>query len=132
MSVVADSHTLVWFTQGSDRLSGPAAAILRSAEAGDGIIVSVATLVDLWYVTQTTKGVNERELAALRDLLAGAPSVYLHPIDAAVADASVAIRRDVLADPWDRFIVATAVVLGIPLVTRDAAIADSGLVETVW
>jgi PIN domain nuclease of toxin-antitoxin system len=37
-----------------------------------------------------------------------------------------------VADPWDRFIVATAKVLGIALVTKDAAIRDSKLVPTIW
>jgi hypothetical protein len=31
--------------------------------------------------------------------------VRLHPIDEDVADATTAIPRDTLADPWDRFIV---------------------------
>ncbi|MEA2494004.1 MAG: hypothetical protein QOJ29_1915, partial [Thermoleophilaceae bacterium] len=37
-----------------------------------------------------------------------------------------------LTDPWDRFIVATAKALALPLVTRDAAIRDSNLIETIW
>lgn len=54
MSVVADSHAIFWYVQGSARLSPAAADALMEAEQGDGIVVSVATLVDLWYVTQTT------------------------------------------------------------------------------
>jgi len=37
-----------------------------------------------------------------------------------------------LPDPADRFIVATATHLGLPLVTRDAKIASSGAVDTIW
>jgi hypothetical protein len=37
------------------------------------------------------------------------------------------IGRDALRDPWDRFIVATALALEAPLVSRDAAIAVLGL-----
>jgi PIN domain nuclease of toxin-antitoxin system len=56
----------------------------------------------------------------------------LHAIDVAVADAFTLIPRAVLTDPWDRFIVATAKSLALPLVTRDGAIRGSNLVETVW
>jgi len=63
---------------------------------------------------------------------AATPTIDLHPIDAAVADACTTISRELLTDPWDRFIVATALVLRAPLVTRDGAIQSSGLVETVW
>lgn len=94
--------------------------------------MSVATLVDLWYVAQTTQGVSAREPSELRSLLTASPTIDLHPIDAAVADVYTTISRDVLTDPWDRFIVATALMLQAPLVTRDGAIQRSGLVETVW
>lgn len=108
MRVVADSHSIVWSVQDSDRLGAGAATALDDAKASDGIVVSVATLVDLWYVTQTTQGVSADDLARLRSVLESAPKVDLHPIDVAVADAVTAIPRDVLSDPWDRFIVATA------------------------
>lgn len=35
-------------------------------------------------------------------------------------------------DPFDCLIVGTAIRLGYPLITRDQAIVDSGLVETIW
>ena len=65
-------------------------------------------------------------------MLADSSSVDLHPIDVPIADAVTSISRAVLADPWDRFIVATAMVLEVPLVTRDGAITKSELVETAW
>lgn len=49
----------------------------------DGIIVSVAVLVDVWYVSQT-HGVIADDLARLRDLLGSAANVALYPIDVAV------------------------------------------------
>jgi PIN domain nuclease of toxin-antitoxin system len=49
-----------------------------------------------------------------------------------VADAFTSIDRAAIADPWDRLIVATALALEIPLVTRDQAIQRSGVVETIW
>ena len=37
-----------------------------------------------------------------------------------------------LSDPYDRLIVAQARVMGLPLITGDAEIQQSGLVRTVW
>jgi PIN domain nuclease of toxin-antitoxin system len=130
--VVADSHAVIWHLQGSARLSDLASSTLIEAEATDGVVVSVASLVDLWYVTQTTKSVAHADLAVLRGLLTSSPAFILKPIDVAVVDATTSIPRDVLTDPWDRFIVATAKVLEVSLVTRDSAIRDSGLVPTIW
>ena len=132
MRVVADSHALVWFAQGSSQLSTPAAEALRDAEASDGVVVSMATLIDLWYVTQTHRAVSAQQLTELRALLTTSPAVELHPMNLAVTDAYTAIHRDLLKDPWDRFIVATAQTLQVPLVTRDRAIRRSRLIETIW
>jgi PIN domain nuclease of toxin-antitoxin system len=130
--VVADSHAVVWRLQGSSRLSTPAAESLTEAEATEGVIVSVATLVDLWYVTQTTGKLKRAHLTSLRDALLSSAGYVLQPIDLAVVDATIAISRDTITDPWDRFIVGTALALRLPLVTRDEAIRESGMVPTIW
>lgn len=132
MRVLADSHAIVWHLQGSGRLSAAAANALAEAETTDGVVVSIATLVDLWYVTQTTQKLSDANLAELRDILASSPVLSLQPIDIAVVDATTSIARDLLTDPWDRFIVGTARALALPLVTKDRAIRESGLVPTIW
>lgn len=132
MRVVADSHAIFWHLQRSAKLSERAAEALREAGASDGIIVSVVTLVDLWYVTQTTQAIMVEDLGRVRATLDASAQVDLHAIDSSIADAYTAIPRSVLSDPWDRFIVATARVLEAPLVTRDNAIQEAQLVETIW
>ena len=132
MRVVADSHALVWYCHDSPQLSQPARSALHDAITGDGVVISIVSLVELWYVTQTTHGVNAEELAVLRHQIDASPAMHLLPIDVPVADAFTAISRDVMRDPWDRFIVATAQVLNLALVTRDGLIRESGLVQTLW
>jgi PIN domain nuclease of toxin-antitoxin system len=130
--VVADSHAIVWYLKGSPQLSDAASRALAEAEGSDGIVVSVATLIDLWNVSQTTRAVSATELAGLRDRMASSAAATWQPIDVAVADATTAIPREVITDPWDRFIVGTVRVLAIPLVTRDGPIRNSALVPTIW
>jgi PIN domain nuclease of toxin-antitoxin system len=132
VKVLADSHAVLWYTQGSGRLSERAATALTEAEATDGVIVSVVSILDLWYVTQTTKALTEAEVSEVRATIVTSPAFVLQPVDLAIVDTTTAIPRDLLSDPWDRFIVATAKVLGIALVTKDAAIRDSKLVPTIW
>jgi PIN domain nuclease of toxin-antitoxin system len=45
---------------------------------------------------------------------------------------TLAFPPDYPKDPADRIIGATAVVQGLPLVTADRAIRESGAVTTVW
>ena len=99
----------------------------------DGIAVSVASVVDLWYVIRTrgtfTDDQLDRVLGLLRD---PKTSLEAKPITLDVTAAFRQIPRDALGDPWDRFITATAMALSLPLVTRDGRIRESGLVDTIW
>ena len=52
MKVVADSHALLFYLFTPDQLSDSALWALGEAEDSDGIVVSAATLGDLWYASQ--------------------------------------------------------------------------------
>ena len=49
MRVVADSQSLLYYLFTPDRLSEPTFNALGNAENSDGLVVSAATLGDLWY-----------------------------------------------------------------------------------
>jgi PIN domain nuclease of toxin-antitoxin system len=133
--VVADSHTLIWYLFGDpdQRLSPAARDALGEAENTGGIAVSVASVLDIWYVTQTRQVLSSEQLASIVELL-GSPTSALDavPITLDVAAAFEEIPLESLRDPWDRLITATAKAFDLPLVTRDDRIRSSGLVETVW
>jgi PIN domain nuclease of toxin-antitoxin system len=55
--------------------------------------------------------------------------------DLGVNDTAVLLEAAIFStirDPCDRMIIAQARVAGLPLITGDGAIRDSGLVRTVW
>jgi PIN domain nuclease of toxin-antitoxin system len=133
--VVADTHALLWYLLDDPdrRLSPDARTALEQAESTNGIAVSVASVVDLWYVIRTRGTFTDDQLdQVLRLLRDPETSLEAEPITLDVAAAFRQIHRDALGDPWDRFITATAVALDLPLVTRDRRIRESGLVETIW
>ncbi|MGH3799360.1 MAG: hypothetical protein ACRDTD_04340 [Pseudonocardiaceae bacterium] len=51
MRVVADSHVLIFYLFTPDRLSEPTLDALGEAEDDAGIVVSAATIGDLWYAS---------------------------------------------------------------------------------
>lgn len=69
-------------------------------------------------------------VAWMEDSLA-AERLELLPLTPAVAAASAALG-DFHGDPADRLIVATALVHGATLLTRDERIRAAGVVRTVW
>ena len=133
MKVAADTHAIVWFLHRSASLSEAARQALRDAEASEGIIVPVGVLFDLWYVTETTKAFGKPELARLHHvLLDPVYAIDVAPADETVFAAWQRIDRKIIKDPWDRMIMAGAIALEVPLVTKDSQITASGLVPTIW
>lgn len=123
MRVVADTHALVWYLLDDPdrRLSAGALAALEEAESSDGVVVSVASVVDLWCVVRTRGTFTDDQLDQVLGLLRDPDaSLEAEPVTPEVAAAFRQIPRDALGDPWDRFITATAMALALPLITRPA------------
>lgn len=136
MRVVADSHSLLYYLFTPDRLSEPAFEALGNAEDSDGLVVSVATLGDLWY---SSHKIGKRALTpgAFESLHATVLDPKNEGFEVAAVDATtmahlMSFPLSALPDPWDRMIVGTALSLCVPLVTKDRAITAAGVVETIW
>jgi PIN domain nuclease of toxin-antitoxin system len=135
VKVVADTHALVFYLFEPGQLSEQAMEALGAAEDDGGIVLSVATLGDLWYVSHKvgpsalTPGTFE---LLQRTVLDAANNFEVAPISAATMSHFQRPPLRELPDPFDRFIVATAAQLRLPLITRDGKIAASGAVETIW
>lgn len=135
MRVVADSHALVRYLVDPERLTERALEALLEAENSDGVVISAATLGDLWYASQKTSssplapGVFEHIRATVLD---PSTNLVVKPVSAATMTHFDTVPLDDLRDPFDRFILATAAQLDVPLVTADRSISKAGLVEIIW
>jgi len=133
VAVVADTHALVWYLNNDRSISAPAMHAIAGAEAAGEAVVSVASFIDVWYVSQTTGAVSASEVDQIVRLVRKRGSGFrVAGITAAIAMEPNRIGRAALPGPWDRLIVATARARALPLVTRDRRITRSGLVPTVW
>ena len=132
MSAVLDTHSAIWYLRPSKELSLVALqAIRRAVSSGKPIYVSAISLVETIFLVER----GRLPLEALRRLEAGvmdsASGLIVAPLDAAVADAVYKVPRASVPDMPDRIIAATALHLGLPLVTRDQRIQSAGI-ETIW
>ena len=60
------------------------------------------------------------------------PFFKVIPVDNSVAIKSVNLPQPLHTDPADRIIIATAISLGAPLVTKDEKILNYSHVQTIW
>ncbi|MCE2697356.1 MAG: type II toxin-antitoxin system VapC family toxin [Nostocales cyanobacterium LE14-WE4] len=132
-SVVADTHTLIWYVFDLQRLSETALTALEQAvNTGNPIYVSAITVIEIAYLVEKGRFAEEvltRILNALDDPNIGIILVHL---DRNISGAIRQIDRVTVPDMPDRIIAATAFSLGIPLVTRDLKIQALTTIKTIW
>lgn len=128
---VADTHCAVWYLSNDPRLSKRARAeVEAAASAGKEIAVSSITLAELVYLID--KGRLDSEIFdLLQEALAGDGVLVEIPVDHNVARAMQQVSRSQVPDFPDRIIAATAVHLGVPVISRDGKIRASS-VRTIW
>lgn len=131
--LVADTHVLIWYLQDLPLLSDKAVKALDAvAAAGDPIFVSAATPVELRYLLEKGKvtETDYRRYLTVLESLGGYIEVV--PVDMGVVRAMELVPREQVPDPWDRLIAATALAIGVPLVTRDRKLRTLPAVDTIW
>lgn len=133
MSVyVTDTHPLIWYAANQQsKLSRKAHRLFEKAWVNQAFIYVPAAA--LWEVALLIKAGQIRMSQPFEQwaaALASKPGFEITPLDATVLQTSLNVHIN--GDPFDEVIVATALTLDLPLITKDAAINDSGLVEVVW
>lgn len=132
-SVVADTHTLIWYIFELPRLSTTALTALEQAvNEGNFIYFSAITIVEISYLIERGRLAGEvlaRVLNAADDPNVG---ILLAPLDRNISATIQQIDRATVPDMPDRIIAATALSLNLPLVTRDAKIQGLTTIQTIW
>jgi len=127
-SVIADTHTIIWYFSNHPKLSNTA----NTVSEGGSIFISAISLIEITYLIEKDRLPSEA-LASLQDALQDSKTaIELIPIDLNIATAMSQIKREIVPDMPDRIIAATALSLNLPLVTRDRQIQQAANIQTIW
>jgi PIN domain nuclease of toxin-antitoxin system len=127
--IVLDTHAWIWWATSSARLS---AAARRAIDEASLVGVSAISAWEVAMLVQHRRLELDRPLLTWVKQALALPRVTFLELTAerAVAAATVTEPKD--GDPADRMIVATAMSLRAPIVTKDRAIRRCGAVRTIW
>ncbi len=128
-TVCVDTHTLVWYLMRPAKLGRLAARVLRDADAGRATVL-IPTIVAVELSILRDRGKRVPGVPELEALLAIQPAFEILSLD--LQQARELSLLAVLADPFDRLIVAAARSAEVPLLTADGDIRDSSLVDVIW
>ena|SRR5579859_1667153 len=132
MSAVLDTHAAVWYLLDAKSLSQAVFSLIDGAAAsGKPAYISAVSLVEVVYLVERggiSADAFERFVA---ELSREDPTFTVVPLDTEVASVLRKIPRNIVPDMPDRIIAATALHLGVPLVTRDRRIQSAGI-RTIW
>ena len=130
---VTDTHSLLWYLFRSKRLSKKATAIFNEIDEGKGQIhIPAIVLVEIVYLMEKAK-IPKDAIKTVVDLLDTSPSNYsLSQITLQTIRALQSVSRKRIPDMPDLIIAATAVELGLPLITIDKAITNANIVTVIW
>jgi PIN domain nuclease of toxin-antitoxin system len=127
--IVLDTHAWIWYASEDPLLSKRAKARIRRTEA-----LGVHP-ISCWEVAMLSNSGRLKLSIEVSTWVGHAlerPRIELLPFTPAAAIRAAGLVGSFPGDPADRFIVATALEMKVPVITRDERIAKWGHVETIW
>lgn len=128
MKLLLDTHTFLWLVEGSPSLTASAQAAL--GDPGHDLYLSVASIWELAIKTSNNKLTLSEPLDTFVGKWTVAYRITTMSIDRSHAVAMAGLP-DHHRDPFDRMLIAQAVVEGMTLVTADAKFAAYS-VPIIW
>ena len=128
--ILLDTHVLIWMSSDPARLSSKARQRLMEARRDSGLAIASITLWELAWLAENRRILYSGSVESfVRETISRVAVKSMSPEIVAVA---AHMPENYPRDPSDRLIGSTAIVEGMPLVTADERIRNSGMVDCIW
>ncbi len=130
--IVLDTHVWIWFVSDPGKLSRKAKEAVEKAAAERLALISS---MSVWETALLVLKGRLQLRMDFRDWLAkceALPQFQFIPVDNAIAVKSAFLPTPMHPDLADRIIAATALTIGVPLVTKDERLLNYPELKTIW
>ncbi len=130
--IVLDTHAWIWFISNPEFLSKRAKNEVQAAVEDKSILISS---ISAWEVALLVTKKRLKLTLDISDWIAKSeslPFIQFVPVTNSIAVKSVNLPSPLHPDPADRIIIATALSVGAPLVTKDKKLLDYSPIKTIW
>src|SRR5579875_3101135 len=123
LKAIIDTHAIIWYAYNDARLSANAATFIdNTILRGDRIGLATISLVEIVYLIEKSK-IPATTFPTIQQLvLDPSRGLELVPLDEGIVQALATVPRTQVPDMPDRIIAATALHLGVPLISRDGKV----------
>ena len=129
---VSDTQCLIWYLAKHRRLPRRVRAVFEAGKQGNAqALVPSICLIETLYLLQRQRVKANVVRAVMAHPETHDAAIFVVPLDMKVANAVADFGPAVVTDLPDRVIAATARAYGLPLLSTDHAIAESGMVEVI-
>lgn len=128
--IVLDTNALIWWINGSKKLSRKAKKKIKDAEKNPAIYISSISILEIYVLLRKGRLQFDRPKERWLKELESLPYVHFVPLDNKIAVQSVNLVEFSHKDPADRIIIATAQIMGAVLITSDKKILSYEYVQT--
>lgn len=129
--IVLDTHAWIWLLADPDQLSDHGrAAVLQESKPGS-LVVSAISVWELCTLVKKGRLQIDTTPAVFVNTTYSDERFRVEPVDEVVGMKSVDLP-DVHSDPADRIVLATAMNLGCPVMSKDKRFHEYGVVPVIW
>jgi PIN domain nuclease of toxin-antitoxin system len=126
--IVADTHAWLWWLTEREVLSSRALEALNN----DVVAISPVTFVEVATLARKQRITLHKPIVEwLQDSLERS-STQVVELTLSIGALAGSLETELVRDPADRVIIATALHAQVPLVTKDHKIIAAGVVATIW
>ncbi|WP_419663515.1 putative ribonuclease VapC22 [Desulfosarcina variabilis str. Montpellier] len=130
--ILLDTHAWIWFLSDPGLISQKAIELVEKAVHNNAVYISSISIWEIALLVAKKRLILKIEISEWISKAERLRFFQFLPVDNSIALKSVNLPQPLHSDPADRIIIASALALDVPLITRDEKILNYPYVQSVW